>query len=61
MVFMIDRGVGDRLASAEISISQRIAELGSDGMDQKAALKLVAKERGIGKSEAYRLLQSEKQ
>jgi 16S rRNA (cytidine1402-2'-O)-methyltransferase len=61
MVFMIDRGSGDRLASTELSISQRIVELESEGMDQKSALKLAARERGIGKSEAYRLLQSEKQ
>ena len=44
----------------EISISKRVAELESEGLDHKAALKQAAKERGIGKSEAYRLLQSEK-
>jgi len=44
-----------RLAPAELSIAQRVREvMTSDKIDEKAALKKVAKERGIGKSEAYR-------
>jgi 16S rRNA (cytidine1402-2'-O)-methyltransferase len=42
------------------SISDRVAQLESEGLDRKSSLKQAAKERGIGKSEAYRLLQSEK-
>ena len=41
-------------------ISARVTQLELEGLDHKAALKQAAKERGIGKSEAYRLLQSEK-
>lgn len=43
------------------SISQRIAQLISEEkLDEKAALKKVAKERGISKSEVYRKLQKTK-
>ena len=62
MVLMIGRKkeqVSDR--AREVSISDRLEQLETEGLDQKAALKLIARERGIGKSEAYRLLQSEKQ
>jgi len=62
-VLVIDRaGTEGKLAdtASTISISERISQLGSKGLDPKTALKQVAKERGIGKSDAYRLLQSEK-
>jgi 16S rRNA (cytidine1402-2'-O)-methyltransferase len=62
MVLVIDRrseAVADH--SSEITIAERLAQLESEGIDHKAALKLIAKERGLAKSEAYRLLQSEKQ
>ena len=40
------------------SVRQRVAELmAEEKIDEKAALKKVAKERGISKSEAYRQLQ----
>jgi 16S rRNA (cytidine1402-2'-O)-methyltransferase len=43
------------------SISARLVELQkSEGMDEKEALKKVARERGIGKSDAYRELQRER-
>ena len=42
------------------SIVARIEQLESEGLDHKTALKQAAKERGLAKSEAYRLLQSEK-
>jgi 16S rRNA (cytidine1402-2'-O)-methyltransferase len=43
------------------TISARLAELqASDGIDEKEALKRVARERGIGKSDAYRELQRER-
>ena len=44
------------------AIAQRIAQLmAEDKLEQKAALKRVAKERGISKSDAYRELQKNKQ
>jgi 16S rRNA (cytidine1402-2'-O)-methyltransferase len=42
-------------ASDTVSVAQRVREIMTkDKVDEKAALKKVAKERGIGKSEAYR-------
>jgi 16S rRNA (cytidine1402-2'-O)-methyltransferase len=44
-----------RAASPELSIAQRVKQImAEEKVDEKAALKKVAKERGIGKSEAYR-------
>ena len=42
------------------SITERIAELEKEGLDHKLALKKTAKEFGLARSEAYRILQSEK-
>jgi 16S rRNA (cytidine1402-2'-O)-methyltransferase len=40
---------------SSISVAQRVREImAAEKADEKAALKKVAKERGIGKSEAYR-------
>ncbi len=51
-------GTGD---SARQSIRQRVEQIIADEkVDEKAALKKVAKERGISKSEAYRELQRTK-
>ncbi len=50
-----------RAASSEVNIAQRIRELmAAEKLDEKSALKKAAKERGIGKSEAYRELQRSK-
>jgi 16S rRNA (cytidine1402-2'-O)-methyltransferase len=44
-----------------VSVAQRVREImASEKVDEKAALKKVAKERGIGKSEAYREWQQSK-
>src|SRR6266403_2793678 len=44
--------------SSHVSVGQRVQQIMSqDQVDEKAALKKVAKERGIGKSEAYREFQ----
>ncbi len=43
------------------TITERIAELEGEGLDQKKALKKAAKEFGLGKSEAYRMFQYEKE
>ena len=48
-------GSESRAASPELTVAQRVREImASEKADEKAALKKVAKERGIGKSEAYR-------
>ncbi|HEY0794305.1 MAG TPA: 16S rRNA (cytidine(1402)-2'-O)-methyltransferase [Acidisarcina sp.] len=48
-------------APSTISITERIAALaGAEGLDEKEALKRIARERGISKSEAYRELQRER-
>ena len=42
-------------ASETVSVAQRVREImAAEKADEKTALKKVAKERGIGKSEAYR-------
>jgi 16S rRNA (cytidine1402-2'-O)-methyltransferase len=42
-------------ASEAVTVAQRVKQIMSEEKaDEKAALKKVAKERGIGKSEAYR-------
>jgi 16S rRNA (cytidine1402-2'-O)-methyltransferase len=50
-----------RAASSEVSVGERVRQVMSeDKVDEKSALKKVAKERGIGKSEAYREWQRSK-
>jgi hypothetical protein len=63
MVIVIDRASvasphGQDASTA--TIAQRVAELETEGLDQKAALKKAAKEFGLSKSEAYRLLKVKK-
>ena len=50
-----------KAAPARVSVRQRVEQIMSeDGVDEKAALKKVAKEMGVSKSEAYRELQRSK-
>jgi 16S rRNA (cytidine1402-2'-O)-methyltransferase len=50
-----------RAMTPELSLAQRMREvMASEKADEKSALKKVAKERGIGKSEAYREWQKTK-
>ena len=49
-----------REAPTPKSISKRVKELEKEGLDNKAALKKAAKEFGVSKSEAYRLLELSK-
>jgi len=42
------------------TLTGRVEHLVAEGHDPKAALKIAAKERGLARSEAYRILQSEK-
>src|SRR5437660_2708137 len=52
---------GDRVAASPPSIRERVDQIMSeDKVDEKAALKEVAKEMGVSKSEAYRQLQRSK-
>lgn len=44
---------------SSLSIADEITRLEAEGVDRKTALKRIAKERGVGKSEIYRLLQNE--
>jgi 16S rRNA (cytidine1402-2'-O)-methyltransferase len=46
--------------SDEKPLAERIAELEKEGTDRKLALKKAAKEFGLSRSEAYRILQTEK-
>lgn len=58
IVLLIDRESGSKIAAKSSgSLVERITELESDGLDRKAALKKAAKELGMSKSEAYRILQ----
>jgi 16S rRNA (cytidine1402-2'-O)-methyltransferase len=48
-------------SSARVSIRQRVQQImAEESVDEKSALKKVAKERGVSKSEAYRELQRSK-
>jgi len=48
-------------AAGRLSVRQRVQQIiAEEKIDEKAALKRVAKERGISKSEAYREMQREK-
>lgn len=61
IVLLIDRA---RETTTEVpktaSLTQRLGQLESEGVERKAALKKVAKEFGMSKSEAYRIVQSDK-
>ena len=49
-----------RITSPEKKLSQRIDELERDGLDQKTALKRAAKELGMKRDDAYRIMVSQK-
>ncbi|HEV8591712.1 MAG TPA: 16S rRNA (cytidine(1402)-2'-O)-methyltransferase [Pyrinomonadaceae bacterium] len=61
-VVVIDRtgDEADRKSTERPDLITRYLELEAEGLDHKAALKRAAKEFGIGKSEAYRIIQSER-
>ena len=51
----------DQKATSRMTVPQRLAQIMSEEkLDEKAALKKLAKEKGISKSEAYRQLQRRK-
>jgi 16S rRNA (cytidine1402-2'-O)-methyltransferase len=47
-------------AQSSKSLPERVAELEAQGIDRKIALKKAAKEFGLARSEAYRILQADK-
>ena len=62
IVLVIDRAVAGGAEPRELSaLAERVREIELTGADQKSALKQAAREFGIGKSEAYRLLQAARQ
>jgi 16S rRNA (cytidine1402-2'-O)-methyltransferase len=62
IVLLIDRADATAAVKApeSVSLTQRLEQLESEGIDRKAALKKVAKEFGMSKSEAYRIVQAGK-
>ena len=63
IVLVVDRaeiGSSKSEAQSSKSVAARVAELEKEGVDRKLALKRAAKEFGLPRSEAYRILQSEK-
>lgn len=59
MVIVIDRAViggDDGAKDSTVDIAARVAALETEGIDQRAALKRVAREMGLSRSEAYRRL-----
>jgi hypothetical protein len=58
MVLLINRASAENTANTEQNtLSQRVDELESTGLDRRSALKQAAKEFGLTRSEAYRELQ----
>jgi len=61
MVLLVEAHPAAATGAESISLQSRIAELKHcEGLDEMDALKRIARERGISKSEAYRELQREK-
>ncbi|MFZ1702178.1 MAG: 16S rRNA (cytidine(1402)-2'-O)-methyltransferase [Pyrinomonadaceae bacterium] len=62
IVLVIDQAkLNSPNVSPSISLSDRVKELEDQGFDHKAGLKRAAKEFGISKSEAYRIVESQKE
>lgn len=60
IVLLIDRvSEGRTNVPKTSSLKQRLEQLESEGVERKTALKKVAKEFGLSKSEAYRIVQTE--
>jgi len=61
IVLLIGPGSGEETPAVNASVRHRVVQImREENVDEKSALKKVAKERGISKSEAYRRLQTEK-
>jgi 16S rRNA (cytidine1402-2'-O)-methyltransferase len=55
-----DESEPESLESSGTRFTERIAQLQREGLDEKAALKKVARELGLKRDEAYRLLVAQK-
>lgn len=60
IVIVIERTGNETIRAGTLSLAGRVFDLESEGIDRKNALKKAAKEFGMSKSEAYRIMQSEK-
>jgi 16S rRNA (cytidine1402-2'-O)-methyltransferase len=61
IVLLIERAGNEEMKiPANKTLPERVFELENEGLDRKAALKKAAKEFGMSKSEAYRILQAKK-
>jgi len=61
IVLLIGKADATEAVAVSVSVGERVRKLMADEkLDEKAALKKVAKERGVSKSEAYRELQRAK-
>ena len=61
LIAKADETTSQPLTDARASVRQRVSQIMSEEkVDEKAALKKVAKELGVSKSEAYRELQRSK-
>lgn len=60
IVLVIERGDDSVPPIDERSVTEMVADLESQGVERKTALKSVAKQLGISKSEAYRIFESER-
>jgi 16S rRNA (cytidine1402-2'-O)-methyltransferase len=61
LIAMAEEKSAEVEAAGRLSVRQRVQQIiAEEKIDEKAALKRVAKERGISKSEAYREMQREK-
>ncbi len=55
-------GARPETASGSVTVREEVEKLkAKEGLDERSALKVIARSRGISRSEAYRQLQSEKQ
>ena len=61
IVIVVDRGSGSSGdTTGKVSLAERVVELEKSGLDRREALKAAAKEFGVSRSEAYRIVQSAK-
>jgi 16S rRNA (cytidine1402-2'-O)-methyltransferase len=60
MVLLIASAPPDEGTVLQLSISERVNALAAEGVDEKDALKQIARERGVSKSDVYRELQRER-
>jgi 16S rRNA (cytidine1402-2'-O)-methyltransferase len=60
MVLLIAAASAEESSAKPASITDRIQALAAEGLEEKEALKQIARERQISKSEAYRELQRER-